>query len=61
MKKLYYDIETQEYITFEQLEKEYKEKIQTGEIEITEQTNVNQYINNCLTRNNGTLEVVTSL
>lgn len=54
---LYLDIESGETVTREQLEKEYQTRIAAGEIEPTEQ-DLDQYIENCLTRNNGTLEII---
>ena len=54
---IYIDIESGETVTHEQLEKEYQIRIASGEIEPTEQ-NIEQYIENSLTRNNGTLEII---
>ena len=54
---IYIDIESGETVTRKQLEKEYRIRIASGEIEPTEQ-NIEQYIENSLTRNNGTLEII---
>ena len=51
----YFDIETGETLTREQLEEERREKIESGEID---DCTTEQYINNCLTRNNGTLDII---
>lgn len=54
----YHDIESNEILTVSDLEKEYQTLIKNGTIEKEEITNVYEYINNCLTRNNGTLEII---
>ena len=53
----FHDIESNEIITISDLEKEYQMLIENGTIEKEEQ-NFNQYVANCLTRNNGTLEIM---
>lgn len=53
----YHDIESGEIITMSELEKEYQMLVKNGTIEKEEQ-NFYQYIENCLTRNNGTLEII---
>ena len=55
MQEKYYDIEQEQIVTREQLFVEYKELIESGNIETV---TFEQYINNCLTRNNGTLEII---
>ena len=52
---IYYDIETEEYITESDLFEEYE-----GYLDSPESENISfaQFINNCLTINNGTLERV---
>lgn len=52
---MFIDINDNSIVTIEQLRKEYDEKIRSGEIEQTEQDFI-QYIQNCRTENNGTLE-----
>ena len=53
---IFRDIESGEKITLDQLEKEfYLLKLDDPE---TYDYNFNSYINNCLTRNNGTLEIM---
>lgn len=52
---MYYDIEHDEFVTCEQLRGEYAEKVQLGEIDPKEQTFAD-YVANCNTRANGTLE-----
>lgn len=56
MNKYYYCIETDEYITMEQLEKEYNELKKAD----PEQYNYDfsHYLMNCLTINNGSLETM---
>lgn len=56
MNRLFYDIETQEYINSDQLYDEY-----IANTDPTEPITFNQYIKNCLTGNGGTLEEVTPL
>lgn len=53
---MYIDIETNETITTEQLFKEYTENKQNAPEEYN--YSFAEYINNCLTRNNGTLEKI---
>lgn len=52
---IYYDIETEEYVTESDLFEEYE-----GYLDNPESENISfaQFINNCLTINNGTLEKV---
>ena len=53
--RTFHDIEYDEYITFEQLEREYEElKAQRQ----TEAETFSDYVSNCMTYNNGTLEEV---
>lgn len=47
----FYDTEKEEYITIEELEKEYNELKANNETE-----SFKDYINNCMWWNNGTLE-----
>lgn len=54
---MYHDIESDEIITRKQLLQEYVEKIQQNEIDAKEM-NPYEFIENCMTRNNGTLERV---
>lgn len=49
------DIETGETITTEQLYNEYTQNMKSGEYEIV---TFSEYVYNCLTANNGTLEVL---
>lgn len=49
------DIETNEIITTERLYEEYKENMQSGNYELV---SFSEYVYNCLTANNGTLEVL---
>ena len=55
--KKYYDIETEEIITEEDLEKEYNDLKKTGD---TEAATFNDYLINC-TSKNGTLEEITNV
>ena len=51
--RTFYDTENNEYITIDQLEKEYEELKADGN---TEAETFKDYINNCMTWNNGTLK-----
>jgi len=53
--KRFYCIETGEYITQEQLEKEYQEFRQEG---TATEENFSEYLNNCMTENNGSLDTL---
>lgn len=53
--RTFYDTEYDEYITFEQLEKEYEELKAKRE---TEAETFGDYVSNCMTYNNGTLEEI---
>ena len=55
--KKYYDIETEEIITEEDLEKEYNDLKKTGD---TEAATFNDYLINC-TSKNGTLEEIANV
>ena len=52
---MFYDIERDIYITNAELEKEFHELRRNGE---TDAETFSQYVNNCLTIHNGTLEKV---
>ena len=52
---IYYDINAEEYITESDLFEEYEDYLDNPE---SENINFAQFINNCLTINNGTLERV---
>ena len=52
---IYYDIEKEEYITESELFEEYEGYLDNPE---SENISFTQFINNCLTINNGTLERV---
>ena len=52
---IYYDTETEEYITESDLFEEYEDYLDSPE---SENISFAQFINNCLTINNGTLERV---
>ena len=54
---MYHDIENNEIVTREQLMLEYADKVQDGEIN-AEEMNLYEYIENCQTRHNGTLESI---
>jgi hypothetical protein len=51
---VYYDINTEEYITESDLFEEYEKYLDEGNYDVT----FSQFINNCLTTNDGTLERV---
>ena len=55
-KMRFYDIESEEIITIEQLETEYNEcrKSQPNEYNYS----FTEYVKNCMTANNGTLELI---
>ena len=53
--RLYEDINDNAFVTIEQLQDEYNDKVATGEIDGTEQT-FSAYVRNCTTENGGTLE-----
>ena len=53
--RTFYDTEYDEYITFEQLDREYAELKASRQ---TEAESLKDYISNCMTYNNGTLEEV---
>ena len=52
----YYDIESGEVITREQLFKEYKHNREIMPDEYN--YSFDEYVNNCMTANNGTLEII---
>lgn len=62
IKAEFYDIEAQEYVTKEQLRKEFNEAkaADTRDEHGHKFLTFTQYVNNCLTRNNGTLIHVTA-
>ena len=51
----YHDIESDTIVTLDELKQEYQLLVNNGTIE--DQT-FDEYLNNCLTRNNGTLEII---
>lgn len=51
---MYRDIETDETVTKDQLEREYLEAVKTGSVDATEET-FPQYLHNCLASFGGTL------
>ena len=53
--KIYHDIESNENVTTEQLYKEYLYNVKNG---YTEKCTFSEYVYNCLTINNGTLEEI---
>lgn len=53
--KRFFDIESDEIITTDQLYKEYSEKLLTGEID---PMLFSEFVFNSLTLNNGTLEII---
>ena len=53
--RTFYDSEYEEYITIDELEKQYKELKANGD---TEAETFKDYINNCMWWNNGSLEEV---
>ena len=53
--KLFFDIESGETVTLDQLYREYQMNVQNGN---TAPCTFPEYVTNCLTRNNGTLEEI---
>lgn len=51
----YHDIESDDILTLDELKQEYHMLVNNGII--VDQT-FDEYLNNCLTRNNGTLEII---
>ena len=53
--RMFYDIESEELLTYSQLQKEYEELNANNE---TEAENFSEYLSNCMWYNNGTLKEV---
>lgn len=52
---IYYDIEREEYLTEKDLRNEYEDYLEEQD---NDRITFEQFVNNCLTTNNGTLEKV---
>ena len=51
--KIFYDVESEQYITIEELRQQYEELKEAGE---TEADSFEEYLDNCMTKNNGALD-----
>lgn len=51
--KIFYDVESERYITIEELRQQYEELKEAGE---TEADFFEEYLDNCMTKNNGALD-----